>query len=586
MKAALPSGAVSATPLAGQVAALTQGQGFTMGPGTPMLPMASNEHDPRRFAYQPGRNLVATPRAYEPITFAVLRNLCATYDVARVAIEARKDEARGWEWDVRPRPLKGLTLDEQKARSAGFRDEVTRVTGFLMSPNQEDDFGTWLVQYLEDLFSIDAPTIYLRSTRGGDLYAAEIVDGSTIRVLIDDYGRLPTLGATAPIPTPHLHNWQQMADAIVCSVCNWPAAYGQVIFGVSRTYFPAYELVYEPYHQDPTSPYGSPPMEWVLMSVNRALRRQSLDLSNFTEGTLPISYYKLPEGWTPGQIEEMQQIFDTLLAGDDLARARVRFVPGGTGAGPERINPEPTTDVEKWLMHITAAAFGTSAFELGFEPSSGLGGAGFGESSRVSAEKRGSRPLAAHLKGILDRLIAGPLGAPDLEFRFRGLQAAQDQQAEAMAREIEWKSGAYSTDEWRDDKGFDPIGLGPTVFDPKVGVVLVSDLLAASSATASVEASSTTSLLDTGKPSPPATPSAAPGETTADAPIAPPAVKASRIDDLAKWRRKALNAVERGRNPARFDSDEIDDDTAGRLGALLAGATTAAQVRAAFEEIL
>jgi len=320
------------------------------------------------------------------------------------------------------------------------------------------------------------------------------------------------------------------------------------------------------------------------MSVNRALRRQSLDLSNFTEGTLPISYYKLPETWTPGQIEEMQQIFDTLMSGDDLARARVRFMPGGSGAGPERINPEPTTDVEKWLMHVTAAAFGTSAFELGFEPSSGLGGAGFGESSRVSAEKRGSRPLAAHLKGILDRLIAGPLGAPDLEFRFRGLQAAQDQLAEAQAREVEWKSGAISTDEWRDEKGYDPIGLGPTVFDPKVGVVLVTDLLANAAATSAVEEAATDSLLESG------TPNAKPGQETVGGPTSEPGdtaiAQAALTGDLAKWRRKAINAVERGRNPARFDSDQIDPATATRLAALLAKASTAAQVRGIFEEAL
>lgn len=566
-KASVSDGAVSARVLPQELLDVASGAGGvdpSMGPGVPMEPTHQEEGSPRRFDYQPGRNIINQPRAYEPVTFDTLRRLCDSYDVARIAIEARKDEARGWDWDVRVKPVRGLDRAAQKARATSFADEVARVRGFLMSPNQEDDFGTWLTMYLEDLFVIDAPTLYIRRTRGGDLYALEVVDGATMRPLIDAWGRLPQ----PPLP-----------------------AYGQTIKGVTWGYYSRDEIIYEPYHQSATSPYGSPPMTWVLMAVNRALRRQSLDLSQFTEGSAPTVGYMVPEGWTATQINELQDLLDTLLTADDAGRSRFRLLPGGNGAGIFQLFPEPKTEAEQWLMHVTAAAFGTSAYELGFEPAgSGLGGAGFGEASRASAEKRGSRPLAAHLKGLLDRIIAGPLGMPELEFAWLGMGQAEDLVKEAQRDREYWEMGAISTDEVREKLGRDPIGLGPTLVDAKLGIVLVSDMLGAIATSELADATiEGVPMVDPVAPvTEPSVPSASPGEIVIGEPVDGPAdvAKAAAAEDIARWRTKAVKAVRTGRDPARFTSDAIDPDTAAALRVRLGGATSPADVRAAFEEVL
>ena len=488
--------------LSGQAKAL--GAGELMGPGLPVAPAHPEEVEPRRWDYQPGRNIISAPRAYEPTSFAALRRLCDNYDVARLAIEARKDEARGWEWDIRVRPIPGMKREDQKARAAEFRTELETVRGFLLTPNQEDDFGTWLTMYLEDLFAIDAATLYLRPTRGGQLYGAEVVDGATIRPIVDTYGRVPE----PPLP-----------------------AYGQTIKGVTWTYFTRDELLYAPYHQSATSPYGFPPMEWILLTVNRALRRQTLDLSRYTEGT------------------------------------------------------EPSTDVERWLMHLTAAAYGTSAYELGFEPSgSGLGGAGFGEASAHSTERRGAKPLAAHVKGILDFLIAKHMGRPELEFVWRDLGHSADLLAQAQRDEIYWKIGARGTDEIREDVlGLDPIGLGPTVFDPKLGVVLVADVLAgALTGEAPIAGEDAVGTPAIQKPA-----SAAPGETTVGAAIPPPqTVTMTKAAELRRWRTKALRSVKDGRDPTHFASDVLSPDERAAISAGLAAASDAGAVRSLFDAYL
>ena len=38
---------------------------------------------------------------------------------------------------------------------------------------------------------IDAATLYPRYNRGGSLYALDVIDGATIKVLIDENGRTP-----------------------------------------------------------------------------------------------------------------------------------------------------------------------------------------------------------------------------------------------------------------------------------------------------------------------------------------------------------------------------------------------------------
>ena len=45
--------------------------------------------------------------------------------------------------------------------------------------------------WLEDMLVIDAVTLYPRYTRGGDLYAVDVIDGSTITPLVADDGRTP-----------------------------------------------------------------------------------------------------------------------------------------------------------------------------------------------------------------------------------------------------------------------------------------------------------------------------------------------------------------------------------------------------------
>ena len=63
-----------------------------------------------------------------------------------------------------------------------------------------------------------------------------------------------------------------------------------------------------------------------------ALRRQLWQLDYFSEGSIPDALIGVPQGWTPDQIKQFQDYWDTEFAGDLARRRRAKFVPGDTAS--------------------------------------------------------------------------------------------------------------------------------------------------------------------------------------------------------------------------------------------------------------
>lgn len=559
-KASRASQAVAMMPLTDPATAVNN-PAVSMGPGVPVGPMLPAD-EPRIYDYPVGFNIATTPRTYERLTFAQLRALADNYDVARLAIEKRKDGIRKLRWSIRPKPVPNQKRTEAKTRATRLEDAVASVTGFFSTPDQERQWSAWLVRLLEDLFVIDAPTIWLRPTRGGELYGCEVIDGATIAPKIDLYGRMP-------LPPE--------------------AAYVQVIKGTNHEFMTSDELIYSPFWQRSRSPYGSPPLEWVLLTVNRALRRQTLDLSRFTDGNIDAAFLKVAQDMPAAQIKELKTYLDELISGNDVARVRIIPIPGGTGTGLDRLQPDVTNEGERWLMHLTCAAIGIAPSEIGFvEPGSGLGGKGFNDLQTDTSIIR-DLSVAGHLKDMVDRVIASDppfgLGQPELEFFWDDLAKPEDRLAEAQALDLYVSMGATSPD-WIAENVLDqdPPGIGPILRYSGNAVTVAEFLKPPEPVPTGLgpfgPQQPDATLAAAGGP--PQTPSEQGGEQTVETGNDPMA-KASAADDLGRWERKALKAVKDGRDPARFASLVIGADTAAFLRDALAKASSLEQVRAAFD---
>jgi len=390
------------------------------GPQQPLAPMAPPEVAGRQFDYPFGFNLAVSPRNWEPTGFAELRGLADAHDLLRSVIETRKDQMERLTWRIRSRSRIGSSVANDP--------RIATITAFFAQPDKHHSWSRWLRILLEDLLVIDAPTLYLRKTRGGALWALEPLDGATIKRLIDDWGRTP-----AP-PAP---------------------AYQQILKGMPAVDYGAGEIIYAPRNVRAHKAYGFSPVEQVQMSVNIALRRQIYQLQYYTEGNIPEALIGVPDNWNPDQIRQFQAYWDSLNSGDTAERRHAKFVPGGVAKTfiPTR-EPVMKDVFDEWLARVICFAFSIapSAFISQVNRATA-------ETAQETALAEGVAPLQNWVKELIDRVIATEFVAPDLEFAWADDRAVDPAQVAQIASAYV-AAGIKSVNEVRAELGLAPVPGG------------------------------------------------------------------------------------------------------------------------------
>jgi portal protein/CDI toxin RNase A-like protein len=423
------------TPSQGTSSQVTSSNGIARGSGAdwfgpldPMRPIAPPDVAGRRFDFPPGYNLITRPRAYEAIGFAELRGFADAYDLLRLVIETRKDQMERQRWRIRPRDAKS------KRRSAAIAPDMTAriadIEGFFQKPDGITRWKTWLRALLEDMFVIDAATLYCQRTRSGQLCALAQLDGSTIKRVIDDWGRTP----------------QPFAAADGATI--YPPAYQQVLKGLPAVNYSARDIVYRPRNVRAHRVYGYSPVQQVLMTVNIALRRQLWQLDYFTEGSIPDALIGVPQGWTPDQIRQFQDYWDTEFAGDLAKRRRAKFVPGETAAKVVQTKePQHKDDFDEWLARIICFAFSVPP-----QWATKAMNRATADNQSAQADEEGLQPTKEWVKDLIDEVVAEEFASPDLELHWLD----EDEGDPETVLEGRVKLGAVTLNEMRDALGLDP----------------------------------------------------------------------------------------------------------------------------------
>lgn len=394
------------------------------GPLQPLPPQAPPEVKGRGWDYPTGWNLNYRPRAGERIGFERLRRLADHCDLLRLVIETRKDQMEVLDWAIRPRERQA----GQRPAIAGARaTEIDAITVFLQTPDRRHDWAQWLRALLEDHFVIDAPALYRRRTRGAALYALELLDGATIKVLLDADGRVPEP------PSP---------------------AYQQVLKGVPAadyTGFTTGELIYYPKNLRSHHAYGYSPVEQIIDRIETAIARARSQQAYFTEGNLPDGLISGPEGWTVDQIRSMQDYWDSLFAGNLPLRRRNWWVPSGA-RWQETKQPPLKDEFDEWLARVVCYAFSISPQPFVREMNRATA-----DAAQATAAKEGLAPTMAWVKRLIDRVIAEDFGCRDLEFVWcEGPEL--DPAKAAENNQIYVRNGIKTIDEVRDGLGLKALG--------------------------------------------------------------------------------------------------------------------------------
>lgn len=389
------------------------------GPGMPFVPVAPPETAGRQFDFPSYSNIDIRQKPREGVDYATLISLANSYDLVGMLIDTRKDQICKLAWSI------GYKGDSKTSDAS-----CDKIKDFLQSPDKEHSWQEWLRAILDDMLICDAATVFPRQTRGGELYALEYMDGSSIIRVIDNWGRTPL----APDP-----------------------AYQQVLKGLPAVNMTRDQLIFKPRNVTTRRLFGLSPVERIVITVQIALRKQLYQLQYYTDGSAPDTLISIPG--TAKQIAEFETVWNGLLSGNTADRRKTKFLP--LEAKFYDTKQSALTDLKEqweWLARVCCYCFGQSV-----QPFVSQMNRATAETADQQAKEEGIGPHMAWVKGFVDYILAHPacFNRPDLEFNFEDAEEL-DPKVKAEIQDTRLKNGSMNIDEVRDDNGEDPLpnGLG------------------------------------------------------------------------------------------------------------------------------
>lgn len=438
-------------------------------------------------------------KPWADVPFSYLRRMAELYPIARACINRRKTQITQLGWSITP-------LDDDM-ESEKFSKEIGLVQEWLKHPmGHKTRFRELISLIVEDTLVIDAVCYELRKTQKGDFINLIPVDPTTIVL------RVTSTGGTPEPPDP---------------------AYVQVIQGQKVAAFTTDEMLYEFMSPRSYNPYGKAPLESLILQVESALRGTLFNLNYLRENNVPEGFLTLPEEVASDrdQIEQWQEWFDSIMAGNMRTVHRLKVLPNGSEYVPAK-KPEDMAfeRFELWLLQQTCAVFDVPPQDIGITYQVNKA---TGETQKDLSNERGLIPLGNFIKEIMDDLIHNEFGFERIQFTWTNINPV-DRKEEIDIAEKEIKLGALSVDEYRKREGREPIGLGHYIMTG-MGVQLVDNVLNPPKE----EPREDEDKMDDKKQE-----------------------KLNREEDLKKWRKMIFNDLYRKRPQFRtFRTDYIDEAT-------------------------
>lgn len=457
-------------------------------------------------------------RIHTTVPFSYLRRMAVNYPIARACINRRIRQITQLEWEI-------TTIDEIETET-GYENTIKAVTQLFQQPmGHKTRFRELINIMVDDTLTLDAVCFEFQKTRGGDFIHLVPVDPATIVL------RVTAQGGTPLPPDP---------------------AYAQYIAGRKIAEFTTDEMLYETYSARSYSPYGLAPLESLILQVESAMRGTLYNLAYFQESNVPEGFITLPEevAESKEEVEQWQQWFDAMMAGDVRFQRRLKILPGNSTYTPAK-KPEDMAfeRFEMWLLQQTCAVFDTQPQDIGITYQVNKA---TGEVQQEVGKERGLYPMAGYFKEIFDDLIQKELMLENLQFVWTNMNPA-DRKEEVEIAEKEIKMGALSVDEYREAQGLEPIGMTHAIYTG-TGAILVEDFLTQD-------------------------PNEQVDEKSVD--------QQNEEEDLRRWRKCVYNDLAKGR-PIRldFESKYIKPETRKEIAGSLKGVNSKTQARYLFDQYL
>lgn len=409
---------------------------------TKTLKVPKGKEDTFQWEYPHSFNLPgqtrSKPKPEGRISYRVLRNFSVHYPIARSCIDYLKTKIIKLNWAIAKKD-EADELDTNDSR-------VLLLNDFIESPlGERTHYRNLIDAILEDYFVMGSFSLERMRTRGGQfLNELKLVDTATIKLKVDEFGRMPSPPDTAFV---------------------------QYIRGKKVTELNQDELIYIKRSNRTNTIYGLSPIESIIIQAESAIKGSIYNLKWFSDGNVPEGFGELPESWTQKQIKTFQKYFDSILAGNPRFQRRIKMVPKGFKYSPIK-KPDDIgyEKFELWLLQLTCTVFGIPPQDIGFTHQINKSS---GETQAEKGQERGMKPVVQMLEEFWSDIVQNDFGYKDLKFVYTDVDPV-DKKLEAEIDSIRLADGVISADEIRAQEGKEPIGLNHYV---KGGTVeLVEDL--------------------------------------------------------------------------------------------------------------
>lgn len=323
--------------------------------------------------------------------------------------------------------------DVESALRRKYTADIARITDWLQVPDPKNDmeWPDWCSLLMENRLKYDAAVVYPRKTYGGDIYSFEIIDGKTIKPLLDERGGRPL----PPYPA-----WQQILYGFPRGEFTATADPDDIDPATGRPFipggYPADTLYYRKSIYRSESPYGMSATEIALMDGLLWLRRFGWMMAEYTEGVTPAGMVENSNemDWSVRQWEDYARALNDHLSGNTAERMKWPFLPPGAKFIQSQTIPEQyRPDYDLFLIKLVCGDFGIPASEVGFTEAGALG-ASFHEGEEDILQRNVRQPDAKWLSRYATRLAVRELGMPNvLKVQILGLESEDEAAADATA---------------------------------------------------------------------------------------------------------------------------------------------------------
>ena len=449
--------------------ALPQTFDANLGPARPFLATAldalgiNGRPAPRKYQYNVAENLDINKKL---AAWSTLRSMAEQCDIVSRCITivttdaSKKDLKYGVSKSAISRVMEERNVGQAQAAKIAREqnlEEIVALEQFMTNPYPQSDRGyrEWISEFMFQSLVYDGVPVHPVFNLSGKCIGLDIIDASTIKILLDNYGDIPR----PPNPAYQQILWGFPRGEFVAS----PNSDAPTFLGGEFDIDERDQLSYFVMNRRTTTPYGWSPVEQALEAANIYLERQRWLAYEYKHGTTARAYMKTNDN-TIGHVEmsAWERIYNDANEGDSANRMKTRLLPSGWDVEfAPHMDSLYKGDYDEELRKWVASFFGVAPAQIGVVARAGLGGGkGAQEGEQDNAETVSARPRDDFIEECINSLGRRYLGqSMDVSCSIGDDRGAEDDLEVANAGKIYTGFGGKTLNEWREDQGLPPLSF-------------------------------------------------------------------------------------------------------------------------------